>query len=299
MRVGFIGLGNLGGVLAPHIAAGGFEVAGYDILPARLRALGRRGVRPARSAEEAARGARFVFLCLPTEAAVEGALRGPRGVLAGLGRGAIVADLGTVLPATSRRLARFVKEAGGRFLDTPISGNRSISARKGGTVMAGGAAADYKRILPVLRSFSRAQYRMGPVGAGVLMKIVMNTVSELNRTVLAEGLTLGMRGGIAGRRLLEVLASGTAHSKQLDNKGPRMIAGRFGRPDSALAISIKDAELMLQTGRDVGAPLPLTALRLLLYQAAAQMGHAGDDPASVIAFYQKMAGRPRRRSRRK
>jgi 3-hydroxyisobutyrate dehydrogenase-like beta-hydroxyacid dehydrogenase len=141
---------------------------------------------------------------------------------------------------------------------------------------------------------SRRQFYMGSSGRGTLTKLVVNTVSELNRTALAEGLTFGMTGGIDGGLLLEVLASGSAYSKQIDHKGERMVKSKFGDPEAIIDMCVKDAEYMLQAGREIGAPLPLTALRCQLYQAASNLGHGQDDPASVIALYQSLSGKKKK-----
>jgi 2-hydroxy-3-oxopropionate reductase len=186
-------------------------------------------------------------------------------------------------------MAKALEEAGAFYLDAPISGNRAITRERGGTIMVGGDERAYKRIRPVLRKISRRQYYMGASGRGALTKLVVNTVSELNRTALAEGLTFGMTGGIDGELLLEVLASGSAYSKQIDHKGGRMVKSEFGDPEAIIEMCVKDAEYMLQAAREIGTPLPLTALRCQLYQAAANMGHGQDDPASVIATYRSMA----------
>ncbi len=230
------------------------------------------------------------MLSLPWESDVEQVLLGNKGALPSLRRGRVVVDFSTVLPATSRRMAAALEEAGAFYLDAPISGNRAITKKRGGTVMVGGDERAYGKVRPILRKISLRQYYMGASGRGALTKLVVNTVSELNRTALAEGLTFGAMGGLDGGLLLEVLASGSAYSKQIDHKGERMVKSRFGDPEAIIEMCVKDAEYMLQAAREIGAPLPLTALRCQLYQAAANMGHGQDDPASVIALYRSLAG---------
>ncbi len=294
--IGFIGLGRMGGAIAANLLAAGHPVVGCDITRKRVRELEALGGEGAASPEEAATRSDLLMLSVPWDADVEKVLLGEKGALPVLGCGAMVVDFSTVLPATSLRMSAALKEAGVFYLDAPISGNRAITRERGGTIMVGGDERAYKRVRPVLRKTSRRQYYMGASGRGTLTKLVVNTVSELNRTALAEGLTFGMTGGIDGALLLEVLASGSAYSKQIDHKGGRMVEREFGDPEAIIEMCVKDAEYMLEAGREIGAPLPLTALRCQLYQAAANLGHGQDDPASVIALYQSLSGKKKKNS---
>jgi len=289
--VGLIGLGKMGGAIMANLLEAGHPVVGCDIVQKRVRELEALGGEGAASAEETAARSDVLMLSLPGDADVERALLGPSGALFGLGQGQVVGDFSTVLPVTSQRMAKALSEAGAFYLDTPISGNRRITRERGGTLMAGGEERAFRRIRPVLRKITRFQFYMGTSGRGALTKLVVNTISELNRTALAEGLTFGMMGGIDGGLLLDVLASGSAYSKQIDHKGERMLNGDFKDPEATTEMCVKDAEHILNAGGEIGAYLPLTAHRSQLYQAAARMGHAGDDPASIITLYKTLAGK--------
>ncbi len=288
--IGLIGLGRMGGAIAANLLAAGHPVAGFDISRKRVRELEALGGEGAPSSGDAAARSDVLMLSVPGDADVEKALLGEGGALSGLRPGQVVADFSTVLPSTSQRMAEVLGQAGAFYLDAPISGNRRITRERGGTLMAGGDEGAFRRTRPVLRKITRRQFYMGASGRGALTKLVVNTVSELNRTALAEGLVFGIKGGIEGELLLEVLASGSAYSKQIDHKGARMLAGDFGDPEATIEMCVKDAEHMLHAAGEIGAPLPLTAIRCQLYQATSRMGHAGADPARVFALYQSWAG---------
>ncbi len=288
--IGFIGLGRMGGAIAANLLRAGHPVVGCDLARKRVRELQSLGGDTAVSPEETAARSDLLMLSVPWDADVEKVLLGEKGALPSLGRGQVVVDFSTVLLGTSQLMAAALEERGVFYLDAPVSGNRAISRERGGTLMVGGDEKAFKRVRPILRKMSRRQYYMGASGRGALTKLVVNTVSELNRTALAEGLNFGMTGGIDGGLLLEVLASGSAYSKQIDHKGGRMAKSEFGDPEAIIEMCVKDAEYMLQAAREIGAPLPLTALRCQLYQATANLGHGQDDPASVIALYQSLAG---------
>ncbi len=298
-KISFIGLGRMGGAIAANLLKDGFEVVGFDLDQKRVREFEVLGGTVATSIEEAARGAKVLMLSVPGDADVENVLLGDGGAISGLGRGCVVVDFSTVLPPTSEKMSAAFAEKGAFYLDAPISGNRQITRECGGTVMIGGDEAAWRRVRPVVRKISLRQYYMGASGRGALMKLVVNTVSELNRTALAEGLTFGMAGGIDGNLLLEVLASGSAYSKQIVHKGERMINSDFKDPEATTRMCVKDAEHMLTTASEIGAPMPLTALRCQLYQATARMSHGEDDPASVIDLYRSLAGEEMKTAKKK
>jgi len=298
-KISFIGLGRMGGAIAANLLKAGYTVVGFDLDRKRLRELEALGGAAALSIEEAARGAKVLMLSVPGDADVENVLLGEGGAISGLVHGSVVVDFSTVLPPTSEKMAAALAEKGAHYLDAPISGNRQITRERGGTVMIGGDEAAWRRVRPIVRKISLRQYYMGASGRGALTKLVVNTVSELNRTALAEGLTFGMVGGIDGKLLLEVLASGSAYSKQIDHKGERMLNSDFKDPEATTLMCVKDAEYMLKTAGEMGAPLPLTALRCQLYQATARMSHGEDDPASVIDLYRSLAGEEKKTSKSK
>lgn len=291
MTIGFVGLGRMGGAISANLLASGYSVLGYDLSRGRIRELEALGGKRAASAEEAAARSGVLMLSVPEDKDVERVLLGAGGAIGGLRRGGVVTDFSTLLPSTSQRMAEALKKVGALYLDTPISGNRAITRKRGGTLLAGGDERAFRRVLPILRKITRRQFYLGASGMGALGKLVMNTVSELNRTALAEGLAFGMAGGIDGKVLLDLLASGSAYSKQIDHKGMRMVKQDFKDPEGTIEMCVKDAEHMLLTARELGAPLPLTALRCQLYQAIARMNHAADDPASIFALSQYMSGK--------
>ena len=291
ITIGFVGLGRMGGAISANLLASGYSVVGCDLSRKRVRELEALGGETAASPEEAAARSRMLMISVPEDKDVERVLLGKDGAIGGLRRGGVVTDFSTLLPSTSQRMAEALKKVGAFYLDTPISGNRAITRKRGGTLMAGGDERAFRRALPILRKITHRQFYLGPSGRGALGKLVMNTVSELNRTALAEGLAFGMAGGIDGKVLLEFLASGSAYSKQIDHKGMRMVKQDFKDPEGTIEMCVKDAEHMLRTARELGALLPLTALRCQLYQAIIRMGHASDDPASIFALYHYMSGK--------
>ncbi len=291
--VGIVGVGRMGQAFAHHLLQAGFEVHGFDLEAKRMDELAGRGGIPAVSPAAAARGARWILTSLPNSEAVRNAVLGPAGIVEGAAGGAILADTTTSRPQDSERLGAELAARGIRFLDAAVSGTSAMAWKKDLVVLAGGAPEDFAAGLPCLQAIGRAAYRMGPVGAGALTKLIVNLVLAGNRLALAEGLVLGMKAGMAGESLLAVLQDSACSSKTMGDKGPKMLRGDY-TPEGLVGIALKDAHLMLEQGRRFGAPLLLTSLWAQVLQAAAAGGLLERDTVAFIEVLRDLAGLPRR-----
>jgi 3-hydroxyisobutyrate dehydrogenase-like beta-hydroxyacid dehydrogenase len=291
--VGIVGVGRMGQAFAHHLLQAGFEVHGFDVDAKRMDEFAGRGGIPADSPAAATRGARWIVTSLPTSEAVRTAVLGPNGIAEGAAQGAILADTTTSRPQDSERLGGELAARGIRFLDAAVSGTSAMAWKKDLVVLAGGAPEDFAAGLPCFRAIGRAAYRMGPVGAGALAKLIVNLILAGNRLALAEGLVLGTKAGMEGESLLAVLQDAACSSKTMEDKGPKMLRGDYA-PEGLVAIALKDAHLMLEQGRRFGAPLLLTSLWAQVLQAAAAGGLAERDTVAFIEVLRELAGLPRR-----
>ena len=289
--VGFIGLGLMGSAMTKNLLAAGFAVAGYDINPDRLREFAERGGTPAPSAADAARGADAVMTSLMTAEIVAEVVKGPRGALEAMRPGTILVDTSTVHPDASAALAAELRGRGIPMLDATLSGTSAQAQRRDLVVLVGGERAAFERCLPVFKAIGRSIYHLGPNGSGARAKLVVNLVLGLNRLALAEGLTFGLKQGLDGAKLLEVLKDSAASSKVMDLKGERMLQGRFD-PEGKLSQHLKDVGLMLDLGHSLGAPLLLTALLRQVLLAGMAEGRAEQDSSCTIAVLRGLAGIP-------
>jgi 3-hydroxyisobutyrate dehydrogenase-like beta-hydroxyacid dehydrogenase len=278
--VGLIGLGLLGSALADRLITGGFPVTGFDTDPERLQSAVRCGVSAARSGAEVAARCPCVLTCLPdgptTSAAV---LQG--GIAAAARPGAVLIDCCTCAPDESRSLAEALTRCGIEMLDAPVSGSSAVVRAGGALIMVGGATGTLARCRPVLEAIAPQVLLMGPQGAGVTAKLVSNLVLGINRLALAEGLALAERAGVDLRRMLAVLRDGAAYSRVVDAKGERMIDRQY-QPEARLRQHLKDVELILRVGRDVGASMPASEVHHRLLLQAVSLGFGESDNSAVI-----------------
>jgi 3-hydroxyisobutyrate dehydrogenase-like beta-hydroxyacid dehydrogenase len=291
--VGIVGMGLMGRAFVHHLLQSGFRVQGYDIDEGRMRELHERGGTPVESPAAAARGARWVVTSLPTSDIVREVVLGPNGIAHGAAKGLIVADTSTSRPEDSEKLGAELAKRGIRFLDACVSGTSAMAWKKDLIIIAGGTVEDFEASKPLFDGFSRAAYRMGPVGSGAVTKLIINLVLFGNRLALAEGLVLGMKAGMEGEGLLRVLQDAACSSKTMIDKGPKMVNADYS-PEGRVRISLKDARLALEQGTRLGAPMLVTSLWTQLQQAAYQQGLADVDSTAFIEVLRGMAGLPKR-----
>jgi len=294
--IGFIGLGLMGSAMTKNLMAEGFTVRGYDINPDRLREFAARGGTPADSPADAARGADVVMTSLMTAEIVAEVVTGERGALETMRPGTILIDTSTIHPDASAALAADLRARGLTMLDATLSGTSTQAQRRDLVVLVGGDKAAFEACMSIFKAIGRSIYHLGPNGAGARTKLVVNMILGLNRLALAEGLTLGLKQGLDGAKLLEVLKDSAAYSRVMDLKGERMLEGRFD-PEGKLSQHLKDVNLMLDLGHALGAPLLLSAVHRQVLVAGVAEGRADQDNACVIAVLRRLAGIPFESSR--
>ncbi len=289
--IGFIGLGLMGSAMTKNLMAEGFAVRGYDINPDRMREFAARGGTPADSPADAARGADMVMTSLMTAEIVTEVVKGVRGALEAMRPGTILIDTSTIHPDASAALAADLRARGFAMLDATMSGTSTQAQRRELVVLVGGDKAAFEACMPIFKAIGRSIYHLGPNGAGARTKLVVNMILGLNRLALAEGLTFGLKQGLDGAKLLEVLRDSAAYSRAMDLKGERMLQGRFD-PEGKLSQHLKDVGLMLEVGHALGVPLLLTAVHRQVLVAGVAEGRGEQDNACVIAILRRLAGIP-------
>ena len=289
-RVGIVGLGLLGTAVASRLLQGGVEVAAYDVRAEQADALASAGVRAAGNTAGACEGADAVFTILPTLESVEEVLCGPGGVLGAAPTDAVIIQMSTISPELARRMGTAAASRGYRFLDAPISGTSTMVASGDGTLLVGGDAAHLETCRPLFAAIARRTVHIGDVGAASLAKLATNLLVALNTAAVAEALVLGARGGLDMKRLLDAWEGTAAGSRMMDARGPLMAEGRYP-PQMKLDLFMKDLHLMLDEGRRLDVPLPLTEVAERLYAAAADAGRGSEDLACVMTVLESLTNR--------
>jgi 3-hydroxyisobutyrate dehydrogenase-like beta-hydroxyacid dehydrogenase len=288
-RIGFLGMGAMGGPMARRLAQSGFSVTGYDIDAVRADAAANEGVHVVKSPAMAAEAADVVLSSLPNPAAVREAYLGANGAVAALRAGAIVVDVSTIDPNTWREVADAAAARGADSLGAPVSGGPADAGSGRLVFLIGGEAAVIERCRSVLETLGSEIHHLGPLGAGHVVKLVNNVMSMCNVAVAAEAMVLGVRAGMDPQRLFDVLSTSGGRSHHFLKRFPNVLAGDF-TPYFSIALSRKDLSLALQMAESLGVPMLATATVRQIYEAAAAQGLDGLDMAGVTTLYEQWAG---------
>jgi 3-hydroxyisobutyrate dehydrogenase-like beta-hydroxyacid dehydrogenase len=294
LRLGFVGLGNIGGPLCANLVADGHDVTAYDVDHARLDAAVRAGARAAGSVAEVAARSDCTLLSLPGPAVMESvaaewvaALDAPLPAGGGAPRGLLI-DLTTNAPSTVRAVGDRLAAAGARLVEAPVTGGAPGAQARKLVFIVGGDEADVAAVAPLLETIGRAWFHLGPLGCGNVGKLVNSLMAFTTMWVSLEGLALAAKSDIDLRTLLDMVRTSGGATSYLDRRVEEI--GERGRPPQfALELAAKDAGLMLEVGRDTGVPLPVaSALHQMLSYAKAQ-GLGGHDISDLVEVMERAA----------
>jgi 3-hydroxyisobutyrate dehydrogenase len=287
MKLAFLGLGVMGYPMAGHLAKAGHQVTVYNRTAAKAQAWTKEHGGAAKpSPQEAATGAEIVFLCVGNDHDLREVALGPKGALAGMGKGAILADHTTASAEVAREIFTRAKEKGVGFLDAPVSGGQAGAQNGKLTIMVGGEEAVFKQAEPVMAHYGRAVTLMGPSGSGQLTKMVNQICIAGLVQGLAEGLNFAKRAGLDAKKAVEVISKGAAQSWQMENRAGTMIDGKF---DFGFAVDWmrKDLAICLNEARRNQSALPVTALIDQFYERIQERGGGRWDTSSLIQLLMK------------
>lgn len=288
-HIGYVGVGLMGLPMVKRLLSLGYAVRAFDVLPAQVRAAELAGARAATSPADAARDCDIVLLNLPTTEAVEQAVFGANGVASALAPPQLVLDFSTVKVDKGRAFAaKLLEKAGCRWVDAPVSGGPPASGAGTLTVMAGGAADDIARVTPLLQDLASRFTHMGPVGAGLVAKMINQLIVGCTHAVLAEALLLAEAAGIDAARVPECLAGGHADGTLLQRLYPRMAQRDFA-PQGYARQLLKDLEMVNEFAGGLKAPAPMTGEALSLYRMLIHQGFAELDTSAVFKLYERPA----------
>jgi len=284
--IGYVGVGLMGLPMVKRLVSLGYPVRAFDILPAQVDAARQAGAVAATSPADAARGVDFALLNLPTTDAVEQAMFGDAGVASVLAPPQLVIDFSTVKVDKGRAFAAMLlAQTGCGWVDAPVSGGPPASGAGSLTVMAGGNAADIARVTPLMAQISARFTHMGPVGAGLVAKMINQLIVGCTHAVLAEALLMAESAGIDAARIPECLAGGHADGTLLQRLYPRMAARDFA-PQGYARQLLKDLEMVNEFAGGMKAPAPMTGEALSLYRMLIHQGFAELDTSAVFKLYE-------------
>ena len=288
-RLGFIGLGIMGGGMAANLLRAGHQVTVWNRTASRMEPLEEMGASPAGSPREVAEGSSVVMICVSDTPDVVAVTEGPDGILAGLSPGSVVVDHSTISPSETRRLAVLAEEAGSSWLDGPVSGGSEGAALGTLSIMVGGEASDLERVRPYLEAMGKSITHTGPVGSGQMVKLVNQVLVVVNQLAVSEALLLAEVGELDLEATLSAVTGGAAGSWMLSNRGPQMIV-RDWRPGFTIDLQQKDLRLVLEAADELGVPLPGTALVFQLYRALQRRGLGSEGNHALVKALEHIVG---------
>ncbi|MFM2403184.1 MAG: hypothetical protein RL223_1064 [Pseudomonadota bacterium] len=285
--VAVLGIGIMGSAIAGRLLERGHALRLYDPDPQKMAPLAARGAQAAASPAEAARGAAFVITSLNAAAIVRRAVLGEGGAAESLGAEALLIDMSSIDPPSTRALGDALRQrCGAGWVDAPLSGGAPKAATGQLTVMAGGTEADVARAATLMADLCANFTHMGPAGAGQTTKLVNQLLCAIGFQAVAEAVRLAEAGGVDAARLSQALAGGRADSQILREFGPKM-AARDERPTGRIDNMLKDLEAVQSFSQAQRLPLPLTAQVSELHRAFVA---AGLGPLDTVAMLRQFDG---------
>ena len=288
MKIGFIGLGIMGKPMAKNLLKAGHELKVHDLVTAAVEELVLAGAVKAQNSADAARGSELVITMLPNSPHVKAAVLGENGVLEGLMPGSILVDMSSINPIASREICLEVEKKGCFMLDAPVSGGEPKAIDGTLAIMVGGKQDVFDRVKDVLQVMGKSVTLCGDIGAGNTTKLANQIIVAANIAAVSEALTLGVKAGVRPEAIYSAIRAGLAGSTVMDAKAPMMMDGNF-KPGFRINLHIKDLANALDTGHDVGAPLPLTASVMEMMQWLKTNGYEGEDHSALVRYYEYLS----------
>ena len=280
----------MGYPMARNLLRAGYEVALWSNSADKAPKLAAEaGGRACRTPREVAENADYIFLCVGNTDMVHEVILGANGIAEGARPGSTVADASTISPSVSREIGEALKAKGVDFLDAPCTG--STPGAEGGTLtfMVGGDQAVFEKTKPYFEVMGKRLYYCGAAGMGLQAKLTQNLILCNIAMAFNEGMVLATKGGVDPKLMLDILDNSAAKSGLISYKAPFVLRRDFQANFSTKWMH-KDIGLMIDSGKELGVPLPLTGLAQQLFQIALSAGHADEDFCSTIKVLEGLAG---------
>jgi 3-hydroxyisobutyrate dehydrogenase len=292
MKVGYIGVGNMGGPMCRNlIKKSNHAVSVFDLNPAAVKTCTDLGATAGKSIADVTRDADIVMTSLPMPRDVEAVTLGDNGILAHIGKGKTYIDLSTNAPSMVKKIGAAMAAKGIAMLDAPVSGGTVGAEAATIAIMVGGDRKAFDDALPVLQSFSANVIHMGPLGSGTVAKLCNNMMAFCNAAAASEAMMLGVTAGLDPAKLVQVIASSSGNSSIFKAFSERALSGKFSPPSFALNLAHKDLHLAMELADELDVPLPLGSATHNLQRMARKMGMGGDDSSAILRVYEKTLGK--------
>ena len=290
MKVGFIGLGVMGGPMALNILKGGHALTVYDRSADAVARLTAAGAKAATSPREVGAASDIVVTMLPEPQHVEQVVLGSDGIAAGMKKGGLVIDMSTIDPVTSQRVGRALKELGLALVDSPVGKTSEHAASGTLTLMVGGEPADIERAMPVLKCMGTDTFLCGGPGMGHAMKISNNLLATTIMVANTEVLAIGIKAGLQLELMMEVMKTTMAFNHQLYVAMPKKAFQGDDSPGFMVKLAGKDVRLAVELAKAYGFDALVGRAAQESLDRAAKMGYAERDTAALMKIREDELG---------
>jgi len=278
-RIGFVGLGNMGGRMTKCLVGAGHPVLGFDT---NIEAIAATGAEAAASPAEVAERSDVVLLSLPDSRVVEAVMLGDDGIVARARPGQLIVDLSTAAPASTRMIHQLVRDKGAHYLDAGISGGAAAADKGALTLMVGGEESALEQVRPVLDAFSSAVFHCGDSGAGHTAKLLNNFLNAVALSATAEVMVAGKKAGLDLAVLLDVLNNSSGVNFATINRFPKIIQGDYLKGGLTNTLMMKDVTLYVDLLGQLGVSSLNSAGPMASFGLARALGYADEISNTVV-----------------
>ncbi|HSH60051.1 MAG TPA: 2-hydroxy-3-oxopropionate reductase [Acidimicrobiales bacterium] len=286
-KIGFVGLGIMGKPMAKNLIEAGHELVVYSG-SSSADELKAEGAEEADSYKAVAEQCGIVITCLPASDQVEEVYKGEEGLLAGADEDTLLVDMSTISPLVTKDLAREASERGVKTLDAPISGGEPKAVSGELSIMVGGDEEDFERAKPLFEAMGSATH-VGEAGSGQITKACNQIIVGIVLEGVSEALVLGSKAGVDPAKLIDAVSGGLAGTAVMEQKKDNWLEHDFD-PGFRIELHHKDLGIALATAREVGVPLPVTALVDQMLQELQVKDRGGMDHSALLTVLEDAAG---------
>lgn len=287
MKIGFIGLGIMGKPMVKNLLKAGHEVLAYDIIADNVENVVVAGAKGAISIAEVAKACKLIITMLPNGPQVKEVVMDEGGVLDVADTGTIVVDMSSIAPGVAQEIYAACAKKGVEMIDAPVSGGEPKAVDGTLSIMVGGKESVFEQVKDVLLNMGASAVYCGDIGAGNTAKLANQIIVALNIAAVSEAFMLSTKAGVAPDKVFDAIKGGLAGSTVMNAKMPMILDGNFN-PGFKIDLHIKDLANALNTGHEVGSPLPFTALIMEVMQMLRADGHGQCDHSAIAKYYEKL-----------
>lgn len=288
MKIGFVGLGQMGKPMAMNMLKSGAELTVSALETTSFAEFQAKGARTTQNLRDMG-DADMVFLSVPNGKAAQAVLTGDGGLLTSAKRGQIVVDTSTITYSETLEIAKRCAERGVVFMDAPISGMEARAVDGTLTVMCGGEREVFDKVKPLLELIGNKILYMGALGSGQLTKLINQLLFDINAAALAEVLPMAVKMGLDPDLVGEVINSGTGRSYASEFFISRILRDHFS-DGYLMKHAYKDLVSGAHISADLGIPMPVLAAATATYQTALLRGHGDKDKGGMVQVFEELLG---------